>query len=134
MKKDVDIHLSYFHKKNIDITPLVDVIFIVLSFLIISVNFRQEGIFNVNLPKAKLSMSSGKKNKYVLVVKKNSLHLNGEEILNKSELIKKLVGYNVKALEIKGDKDIPYERIIKIMDIAIASNVHKLMLTTEKGE
>ena len=132
MKVRNSFKLSHFHKRGIDITPLIDVMFIVLSFLIVSANFRQEGAFDIDLPKAKLSKNIGKKNKNVLYVKKEGLFLGNKKIKSEEELKIEIAKRNIKVLEIRGDRSIPYERIIKIMDIAIASNVEKLMLTTEK--
>ncbi len=120
----------------INITSLIDVLFLLLIFMMVSSTFMEEPGIKLDLPETQ-SAPSVKKSEYVLSVKSDgSLFLN-EKALSLDEL-----GENLKStlaemkdesLILKGDTNIPYGKVVKIMDIVKKSGVKKLIIATRQG-
>ena len=120
----------------INITSLIDVLFLLLIFMMVSSTFMEEPGIKLDLPETK-SAPSVKKSEYILYVK-----LEGELFLNEKSISLEELGESLKntllemkdeSLILKGDTNIPYGRIVKIMDIVKKSGVKKLIIATRQG-
>ncbi|MCK5220245.1 MAG: biopolymer transporter ExbD [Candidatus Aminicenantes bacterium] len=120
----------------INITSLIDVLFLLLIFMMVSSTFMEEPGIKLDLPETK-SAPSVKKSEYILYVK-----LEGELFLNEKSISLEELEENLKntlpemkdeSLILKGDTNIPYGRIVKIMDIVKKSGVKKLIISTRQG-
>lgn len=120
----------------INITSLIDVLFLLLIFMMVSSTFMEEPGIKLDLPETK-SAPSVKKSEYILYVKKK-----GELFLNEKSVSLEELGESLQntlpemkdeSLILKGDTNIPYGRIVKIMDIIKKSGVKKLIIATRQG-
>ncbi|MEN8152780.1 MAG: biopolymer transporter ExbD [Acidobacteriota bacterium] len=122
-------------KTVINITSLIDVLFLLLIFMMVSSSFIEEPGIKLNLPETK-SVPSVKKSEYTLFVKENgNLFLNNKEISleNLENSLKNTVQeMKDESLILKGDKNIPYGKVVKIMDIVKKSGVKKLVISTRQ--
>ena len=106
---------------SFDLTPLVDVVFLLLIFFMVStvfVDFKRQ--MDISLPSSKSSVPSEVKEpvKVELTVDKQ-IFLNGEKVTLEefeSALLKISVSKNNAAV-IRADKNLPYGNVIKIMGI-----------------
>ena len=73
-------YLKYDYKPHIDLTSLVDVIFILLTFLFISTSMNIEAFFSVQLPKSKYGTNKHKRYISIIIDKKNSIYINNKHI------------------------------------------------------
>ncbi len=120
----------------INITSLIDVLFLLLIFMMVSSTFIEDPGIKLDLPETQ-SAPSVKKSEYTLSVKSDgSLFLN-EKSLSLDELEENLkstlVEMKDESLILKGDTNIPYGKVVKIMDIVKKSGVKKLIIATRQG-
>jgi len=112
---------------SFDLTPLVDVVFLLLIFFMVStvfVDFKRQ--MDISLPSSKSSVSSEVKEpvKVELTVDKQ-IFLNGEKVTLEefeSALLKISVSKNNAAV-IRADKNLPYGNVIKIMGILQSAQI-----------
>ncbi|MDD5102455.1 MAG: biopolymer transporter ExbD [Endomicrobiaceae bacterium] len=127
------------NKKNklvadINITPFTDVVLVLLIiFMITTPMLSQHGI-KVNLPKAENTEQDDKKNIEVLIDKDGIIYLDGLQLHSKyfEEAIKSLINkHPERAVVVKGDKDIKYDLVVKVMDQAKKAGATKFALAVE---
>ncbi len=120
----------------INITSLIDVLFLLLIFMMVSSTFMEEPGIKLDLPETN-SAPSVKKSEYTLSVEKG-----GELFLNEKSIKLEDLEENLKStlaemkdesLILKGDTNIPYGKVVKIMDIVKKSGVKKLIIATRQG-
>ncbi|MDD2523484.1 MAG: biopolymer transporter ExbD [Endomicrobiia bacterium] len=127
------------NKKNklvadINITPFTDVVLVLLIiFMITTPMLSQHGI-KVNLPKAENTEQDDKKNIEVLIDKDGVIYLDGLQLHSKyfEEAIKSIIAkHPERAVVVKGDKDIKYDLVVKVMDQAKKAGATKFALAVE---
>lgn len=124
-------------RSSLDITPLLDIIFLVLIFFMVSVTFGLDRSIKLTLPKSFVSESSIAGQKIVIEVGSDSrVALNGEEILlnDLSAGIKNLNNYQTLSVYIFADNETPYKTIIGIMDILKLLGLDSISLVTDAKE
>jgi len=121
----------------INITSLIDVLFLLLIFMMVSSTFMEEPGIKLDLPETK-SAPSIKKSKYILSIEKSGkLFLNKKSVsLTNLETNLKTILLKMKdeSLILKGDANISYGKVVKIMDIVKKSGVKKLIISTRQGD
>lgn len=119
-----------------DLTPLIDVVFILLIFFIVSSVFKKEELaLNLDLPS-----SSAKE--IEVEVKQLSIELSKEniaylgKIVSFGELDMKLsnVTKRDKPIIVRIDKDVKYERVVKVLDLLQRYSLNNLALVTNTEE
>ncbi len=122
---------------QINIVPMIDVIFAILTFFIMSTLFltRQEGL-PVNLPKAATSQQSQIPTRITVTVEQS-----GQISLNKkpitvdvlSEQVRTLVGKNPESVVvINADKKVEHGNIVAVMDKVRQVKGARLAIATQK--
>tara|TARA_B100000963_G_scaffold276402_1_gene244712 strand:- start:491 stop:892 length:402 start_codon:yes stop_codon:yes gene_type:complete len=121
-------------KYEINILPMIDVIFAILTFFIISSLYliKLETI-PLNLPSA--STSSISKDEFINVSISNNerIFINSEEIRleNLNEKLQSINNRNSKKVIISGDKDVYYGLVVKVLDELRKINNLKIAISTE---
>ncbi len=106
-------------KVGIEPTPLIDVMFLLTIFFMLTSTIIKTSSINVNLPKSVTSDSQPKTQIVITITKDNKLFLNDYQISLEdiSPTIKKITVKDPKVpVIIRGDKDIPYQTVIEVMD------------------
>lgn len=124
-------------KSNLDLTPLVNIIFLLLLFLVVSSSFIQRPGIKVNLPVSPSIWGEEKERIFVSLTYDNILFLNEKrtnwkefpEILN--ETVLKLQN---PLLIINADEKSMHGEIIKIMDIAKETGIRNIVIATKPPE
>ncbi|GAB4337171.1 MAG: hypothetical protein Kow0037_19520 [Calditrichia bacterium] len=119
----------------LNITPLIDVLFILIIFFAVSSTFLEQPGIKLSLPEAKKT-DLQKIEKAVLYVKSETdLQFLDKEVnlpdlpaLLKDAMAQSSDG----SLIINADKTVPHGFVVKIMDIARQSGVKKLVIATEQ--
>ncbi|MEH2197774.1 ExbD/TolR family protein [Nostoc sp.] len=122
---------------QINIVPMIDVIFAILTFFIMSTLFltRSEGL-PVNLPKASTAKQQQVPTKITITVDdKEQISLNRKPIAvdDVTEQIRTLVGSNPNVLVIiNADEKVDYGRVVAVMDRVRKVEGAKLAIATQK--
>ncbi|WP_258238851.1 biopolymer transporter ExbD [Arcobacter sp. CECT 8985] len=120
---------------SMDLTPLIDVVFLLLIFFIVASEFKKnETILNLTLPNSTSTQKVVKKKEIMIEISDNEVAYNGEKIsfsLLKDNLskMKKDTPINVKI-----DKEVKYKRVIELLDILNKLNLNNLLLITKENK
>lgn len=122
---------------DINLTPLIDVVFLLLIFFMVSTTFTKETHLKVDLPEAEGAPAAQPVDKIEIMISADGNYaVNGENLVNSQ--MKTLMT----AIEMKGqgntnapfiitaDANVPYEKVIQAMDAAGRLGYSKLSMTT----
>ena len=117
-----------------DLTALIDVVFILLIFFIVSSVFKKEEL------SLQLSLPTSSSQKLEVEIKQINIELGIDKIAFggvkldfdslEGELLK--VTQKDKPIVVRIDKKVPYERVIKILDLLQKHSLNNLALVTAK--
>ncbi|MEH2377209.1 ExbD/TolR family protein [Nostoc sp.] len=122
---------------QINVVPLIDVIFAILTFFIMSTLFltRSEGL-PVNLPKATTAKQQQVSTKITITVdEKDQISLNRKPIAvdDLTAQVRTLVGSNPEVLVIiNADEKVDYGRVVAVMDRVRQVKGTKLAIATQR--
>ena len=124
-------------KVLINITSLIDVLFLLLIFFMVSSTFLEQPGIKLELPHAQNAVVVEQKEYTLFVDKKGQFFLNDKkvEIEELEEALKKVVPQMKDgALVLKADQDVSHGTVVKAMDAAKRSGVRKLVIGTRLEE
>lgn len=73
-------HSSHEDESEVDITPLIDIVFIMLIFFIVTANFIKEAGVHVNKPEAQTATVQDKANILIAIDSKNNIWIERRKI------------------------------------------------------
>ncbi|MDN4503788.1 biopolymer transporter ExbD [Alteromonadaceae bacterium BrNp21-10] len=120
---------------TIDLTPMLDVVFIMLIFFIVTASFVKESGIDVNRPEAATAVKKERANILVAISDK------GEIWINKRRIDTRAVQANIERLHaenpqgtvvIQADKKATTEVLIKVMDSARAAGVFDVSIAAQE--
>ena len=119
---------------TIDIAPLVDVVFLLLIFFMLTSGFISEPGIEVNLPKAVTSEAVEEENLIITVTSENVIYVN-KEVVTLRELKSRLrkAYMEGRSLFIKADRRASVGRIVEVWDLARSLGIPKINIATEVG-
>ena len=118
-----------------DLTPIVDVVFNLLIFFALSLNFSQVvSSINIKLPKAKSSEVVTEKQVVVSIERNNKVYINDQALYLDQipNYLDKINKDNV--VVVKADKEIDHGFVVQIMDLIKRSGFKKLGIAVTKQE
>lgn len=119
----------------LNITPLIDVLFILIIFFAVSSTFLEQPGIKLALPEAQKT-DLQKIEKAVLFVTVNQELLFREKeisIENLGPILKDAMDQSIdRALIVNADKGVQHGFVVKVMDIARQNGVQKLVIATEQ--
>ena len=101
-----------------DLTPLIDVVFLLLIFFIVSTTFNKYGNIDIDLPTSTLVSEETKdKNLEIIIDKDNRYFITLGDKKNVEITFEELDSYlnGVESVSVTGDKEIKYQYIIDII-------------------
>ena len=101
-----------------DLTPLIDVVFLLLIFFIVSTTFNKYGNIDIDLPTSTLtSEENNEKNLEIIIDKDNRYFITFGDKKNVEVTFDEIDGYlsGAKSVSVTGDKDLKYQNIIDII-------------------
>lgn len=121
---------------EINIIPLVDVVLVLLIIFMATTAFVKESGLNMKLPQAKSSEVVPQENKdlNVALSRDGGLFLDGQatdEAALESVMKTRAANRPDTRVVIKGDENIEYKRVVRIMDMAKQSGLPKVALGTK---
>lgn len=119
---------------DLNIAPLIDVVFQLLLFFMLTANFVTQPGIKLTLPSAVSSKSHQYEDITVFITKDNDLYLNEARVALKELLERlkpKILSAKKKIVVIKADEKINLGLAVKIMDIAKQANAEGVVISTE---
>jgi biopolymer transport protein ExbD len=118
----------------VDITPMLDVVFIMLIFFIVTATFVKESGIDVNRPQAATAVVKEKANILIAIDAHNKIWVNRREVDIRSvrPSIERLKAENPKGtVVIQADKDSRNEILVQVMDASRLAGVYDIALAAD---
>ena len=130
-QKDEDGFIS-----DINITPMVDVMLVLLIIFMVTANFIKKDSVNINLPKVAAADPNIKESKQVALTRDGRIFLEGKELT--AEYLGKELQREAKLrpnmrVTLSADEGLSYGSVSRIMGILRQSGVTKIALSVNKG-
>ena len=122
-------------KIGINLTPLIDVLFILIIFFTVSSTFLEQPGIELKLPEAESSQSHTAQKVIVYVDNEENLFLNDDpvEIENVAEAVEALISAQTdKSVVLHADEDVSHGIIINVMDLLRKQGIYKIVISTSK--
>ena len=117
------------------LTPLIDIVFMLLIFFLLTTNFIAEQRIDVNLPRAEASSPQTRREITVYIDQAGRVYM-GENHIDFNDLFdelrERIKNNPEKPVVIKADRSVELERAVQVMDIARAAGAGRLFLATER--
>ena len=121
----------------LNITPLIDVLFILIIFFAVSSTFLEQPGIKLALPEAKKTDLQKIEKAVLFITDDQQLLFRNKEISleNLGSLLKDAMEQSLdRTLIVNADKNVPHGFVVKVMDISRQSGVQKLVVATEQKE
>jgi biopolymer transport protein ExbD len=127
-KRQVGTHLS-----EINVTPFVDVMLVLLVIFMVTAPMMQSGI-GINLPQAETDTKPAEEGLTLTVTKDQYVHI-GDSTININLLERRLTEYflnkSKKVVYLQIDKDVPWGVGVRVMDITKKAGIEIIGVITE---
>lgn len=118
---------------ELNITPLIDIVFLLLIFFLLTSHFFMEEGLQVQLPASRTGQKVERTEIVVFLDDQERLHLNDEPVAwpeLEGRLRALLARDPTATVLLKADRSVRLERAVALMDTAKASGAQKLVLST----
>lgn len=126
-------------EEGVNLTPLIDVVFLLLIFFMVSTTFTKETHLEIDLPEASTDIQPTEKQQIEVVIDaQGNYSVNGRSLVNKqietlSRAIEELSEGNTdQPFIITGDANASYQAIVSVMDLAGQLGFTNLSMTTRE--
>ena len=122
-------------ESSIDITPMLDVVFIMLIFFIVTATFVKEAGIDVNRPEAATAVKQEKANILIAINEKNEIWIDRRKVDIRSVRpnIERLHAENPQgSVVIQADKESKTETLIKVMDASRSAGVFNVAIAAQE--
>ncbi len=128
---------AYQEEAQVDMTPMLDVVFILLIFFIVSTAFVKESGIDVERPQASSQQSSAQQVIQIAIAE------NGDIYLDKNLLDIRQLGQQLKPLlntepvpnvVLQADRRVSHGRVVSVMDEAKKAGAQNLAIATDASE
>lgn len=121
---------------GLDLTPIIDVVFILLLFFMVTSVFKKDELALIlDLPNANAKEMKVDEEQVFIELDKNKLAIKGIEVSFESlEDNLKAIENKQKAVIVRIDKKVEYDRVIKVLDLLQKYDLTNLALVTNQEE
>jgi biopolymer transport protein ExbD len=135
----VNFHSSNIEEDaNINMTPLIDVVFLLLIFFMVSTTFDTTSQLKINLPEASQQETPSPPQKLNLLIDaKGNFFINSRELTNnksatlKAALERTMAGRKL-AIVIQSDADSPVQSLVTAMDVVAQLGLPQVSIATTR--
>ena len=136
---DMNLRPKKQEEPDIVLTPLIDVVFLMLIFFMVSTTFQKESVVKVDLPKASTQEEAAKEDIVEVTVNATGEYfINRARVLNreaktlKAAIIKHAGTNNERPFIIRADAKAPHQAVVTVMDVAGQLGYTRLSIPTER--
>jgi biopolymer transport protein ExbD len=124
---------------DINVTPMADIMIVLLIIFMVITPMLQKGV-DVKLPSASNTKERKDEAKTIIVAVKQdtTTYLNGIKIESQADLVKAIkerleeMADTGKLVYLKGDENLPYSEVMKVMDFCREAGVEEIALIAEQ--
>jgi biopolymer transport protein ExbD len=120
---------------EINMGPLIDMVFILLIFFVVTTNFNRQTGVDVSKPKAQSAISQGQKTLLVGVTREGTIHVYGRQVTPErlNALVKQEITKNPEmSVVIIADQDAAIGKAVVVMDQCALAGAQKVSIAAEK--
>lgn len=123
---------------QLNLTPLIDVVFLLLIFFMVSTSFKKESKISLDLPEANGEIAEKLPESIEISINKDGeVFVNGEGLINRQletikDAITQVANDPSTLLVINADAQAPYQAVISVMDAAGQVGFNNLTLATQQ--
>lgn len=126
---------------DVNLTPLIDVVFLLLIFFMVTTTFDKNAELRIELPTASNTSQSVKQDKLELVIdSQGRYYVNGREVISKQpEILFQAMSQTLDQMEgtpplvISADAGVDYQAVVTAMDIAGRLGLTNFSLATSQS-
>ena len=132
------------HKEEnveVNLTPLIDVVFLLLIFFMVTTTFDRHAKLKVSLPESSVKSTQQQNEPLVLSIDaKGNYFINDRQVVNKSldtlkQAIQKTIGDKKDvAMVLRADANTPHQAVVRAMDAASQLGLTKLSIATMESK
>ena len=120
---------------EVNIAPLLDMVFILLIFFVITTNFSRQSGVEVQKPKAQSAVYQGQKTILVGISREGSIHIHGRQV--NLEKLTRIISSEITRrptanVVIVADRSSLLGRAVEVMDACILAGVKKVSVAADK--
>ena len=126
---------------DINLTPLIDVVFLLLIFFMVSTTFDRHAKLKVELPEASAKQTQQQQQSIVLSIDaKGNYFINDRQLVNtrletlKTALQKTLADEKDVPLVLRADANTPHQAVVRAMDAASQLGLTRLSIATIESQ
>ena len=136
--RGISINMAFNNNRrtfsDINVTPLVDVMLVLLIIFMVTAPMLQQGI-KVNLPQAKANNIKANEEKIMITITRDEkiyINKNPYKLNELGKTLKAINAYNrEKQVFLKADKDVPYGFVVRVMSAIKDAGIKELGMVTE---
>ena len=128
-------------RTDVSLTPLIDVVFLLLIFFMVTTTFNQHANLRVELPDASNAVQSNEDNKVEVIIDKNGQYfIDGTSLLDQKSrtlvtaLGKVVKNRNTEKILIRADAQAPHQSVVSVMDAAGKLGLTQISIATSSGQ
>ena len=129
------LSLKSKRKVSLNLTSLIDVLFILIIFFTVSSTFLEQPGIELKLPEAESSEGHTAQKVIIYVDKDKNIFLN-DNIVSVNSLVSEIKNLNTlqkdKSIVLKADSDVTHGLVIEIMDMLRQQGIYKIIVSTQK--
>lgn len=122
---------------SVDIAPLVDLVFTLLIFFLLTASFTRDLGVDVKTPEAASGEAFAQESMRIVVVRSGAIYVEGERI-GAEELLERIRRYTAAnrkdQVVIVPDEDVPARDLVAVIDLARQGGAGAIILATRKPE
>ena len=133
------LHPSHSVEPDVNLTPMIDVVFLLLLFFMVSTSFIRESSLKVDLPEASGQVLAEQEAPIDIIIRANGEVLVNDTVLTEASrdtlqnTLKSIAGENVDPhIIISADANAEYQHIVTAMDAAQLLGFTRLTLATRQ--
>jgi biopolymer transport protein ExbD len=122
-------------ENRLGIAPLVDIVFLLLIFFMVTSNFDVASGVRIKLPRVENRILDHEENKIILVIDKSGqIYIEGQKV-DLDELKENLEAFvrekGIVQVILQADKDVTHGHVVRIMDLAKTAGADSILIAAQ---
>lgn len=127
---------------EVNITSLIDVVFLLLIFFMVTTTFEQQAALRVDLPEASAVQSTAEKPERLefVIDKEGRMYLNDEALTNserrtiRAAFVQAARDDRTLSIILRADRNTPHHFVVRVMDVAAELRFTNLSIAANRAE